>query len=45
MVMSLTARYIPVDELRVIDPELKTFTNINKLEDLQRINDHDTKIT
>jgi molybdopterin-guanine dinucleotide biosynthesis protein A len=45
MVMSLTAHYVPVDELRVIDPELKTFTNINKLEDLQRINDPDTKIT
>jgi molybdopterin-guanine dinucleotide biosynthesis protein A len=44
MVMSLTAHYVPVDELRVIDPELKTFTNINKLEDLQRINDLDTKI-
>jgi molybdopterin-guanine dinucleotide biosynthesis protein A len=44
MVMSLTAHYVPVEELRVIDPELKTFTNINKLEDLQRINDLDTKI-
>jgi molybdenum cofactor guanylyltransferase len=44
MVMSMTAHYVPVDELRVIDPELKTFTNINKLEDLQRINDLDTKI-
>jgi len=42
MVMSLSARYVPVDELKSIDPDLKTFTNINKLEDLQRINDMDT---
>jgi molybdenum cofactor guanylyltransferase len=45
MVMSLSARYLPVDELKSIDPDLKTFTNINKLEDLQRINDMDTKNT
>ena len=38
MVLNLSARYIPVDELRSIDPELRTFTNINKLEDLKRIN-------
>ena len=38
MVMSLSALYVPVDELKIIDPELKTFTNINKLEDLERIN-------
>jgi molybdopterin-guanine dinucleotide biosynthesis protein A len=38
MVMNLSARYIPVDELRQIDPELRTFININKLEDLERIN-------
>ena len=38
MVLNLSARYIPVDELRSIDPGLRTFTNINKLEDLDRIN-------
>jgi molybdopterin-guanine dinucleotide biosynthesis protein A len=38
MVLNLSARYIPVDELRSIDPGLRTFTNINKLEDLERIN-------
>ena len=38
MVLNLSARYIPVDELRSIDPGLRTFTNINKLDDLERIN-------
>jgi len=38
MVLNLSARYIRVDELQLIDPELRTFTNINKLEDLERIN-------
>ena len=38
MVLNLSARYIPVDELRSIDPGLRTFTNINKLEDLEQIN-------
>ena len=38
MVLNLSSRYIMVDELQSIDPELRTFTNINKLEDLERIN-------
>jgi molybdopterin-guanine dinucleotide biosynthesis protein A len=38
MVLNLSARYITVDELQSIDPDLRTFTNINKLEDLERIN-------
>jgi molybdopterin-guanine dinucleotide biosynthesis protein A len=38
MIMNLSARFVPVDELKSIDPELMTFTNINKLEDLNRIN-------
>jgi molybdopterin-guanine dinucleotide biosynthesis protein A len=38
MVLNLSARYIMVDELQSIDPGLRTFTNINKLEDLERIN-------
>jgi molybdopterin-guanine dinucleotide biosynthesis protein A len=42
MIRSIDTRYIPVDELRSIDPKLKTFTNINKIEDLERINAEDT---
>lgn len=38
MVQSLNARYVPVNELRVFDRDLMTFTNINKLDDLERIN-------
>lgn len=38
MVQSLNTRYIPVDDLRRFDPELKTFTNINQLDELDRIN-------
>jgi molybdopterin-guanine dinucleotide biosynthesis protein A len=38
MIRSLDARYLPVDELRGIDPTLKTFTNINKIEELDAIN-------
>ena len=38
MVLNLSSRYIMVDELQSIDPELRTFININKLEDLERIN-------
>jgi molybdopterin-guanine dinucleotide biosynthesis protein A len=43
MVMNLSARYIMVDELRSIDPELRTFININKLEDLEHINSPGSK--
>ena len=38
MIMNLSARYVPVDEIKKFDPGLLTFTNINKLEDLERIN-------
>jgi molybdopterin-guanine dinucleotide biosynthesis protein A len=38
MVRSLNTRYIPVDKLRAIDPSLRTFTNINTIEDLEKIN-------
>jgi molybdopterin-guanine dinucleotide biosynthesis protein A len=38
MIRNLSARYIPVDTIKNIDPELLTFTNINKIEDLERIN-------
>jgi len=38
MIQSLNTRYIPVEELRTFDPNLRTFTNINKLEELEHIN-------
>jgi molybdopterin-guanine dinucleotide biosynthesis protein A len=38
MIMNLSARYVPVDEIQKIDPDLRTFTNINKLEDLEHMN-------
>jgi len=38
MIRSISTCYVPVDELQVIDPKLRTFTNINKIEDLDRIN-------
>lgn len=38
MIRSLDTLYVPVNELRQFDPELRSFTNINKLEDLEQIN-------
>jgi molybdopterin-guanine dinucleotide biosynthesis protein A len=38
MIQSINTRYVPVDELRAFDPDLRTFTNINKLEELEHIN-------
>ena len=38
MIRNINTRYVSVEELRQFDPTLKTFTNINKLEDLERIN-------
>ncbi|MFA5331145.1 MAG: molybdenum cofactor guanylyltransferase [Methanoregula sp.] len=35
MVMTLHTNYVPVNELRKYDPDLRTFTNINKLEELE----------
>ena len=37
MVKGLNTNYIPIEEIRAIDHELTTFTNINKIEDLERI--------
>jgi len=37
MIKSLNSRYLSVDRLRKMDPELLTFTNINKIEDLMGI--------
>ena len=39
MIRSLNTRYVPVEDLRRFDPKLRTFTNINKLEELDRINE------
>jgi molybdopterin-guanine dinucleotide biosynthesis protein A len=39
MVKNLYANYVNVSDFRKYDPELKTFVNINKLEDLSRINE------
>ena len=36
MIRSFNTRYVPVEELRPYDPDLHTFTNINKLEDLDQ---------
>jgi molybdopterin-guanine dinucleotide biosynthesis protein A len=38
MVRNLNTRYVTVDEIRALDPNLKTFTNINKLEELGEFN-------
>jgi molybdenum cofactor guanylyltransferase len=38
MIRSINTRYVPVNELRPYDPDLRTFTNVNKLEELERIN-------
>jgi len=37
MIQSLNAKYISVEDLKKFDPDLKTFTNINMIEDLERI--------
>lgn len=37
MIREMNARYINVKELHDVDPDLKTFTNINKIEDLKRL--------
>jgi molybdopterin-guanine dinucleotide biosynthesis protein A len=38
MIRDINTLYISVEDLKQFDPTLKTFTNINKLEDLERIN-------
>jgi len=38
MIRSINTRYVSVEALRQFDPTLKTFTNINKLEDLEQMN-------
>ena len=38
MIRSINTKYIPVEDLRRFDPALSTFTNINQLDELDRIN-------
>ena len=38
MIRNINTRYVLVEELRPFDPTLKTFTNINTLKDLERMN-------
>ena len=38
MIRSINTLYVPVDRLKEFDPQLRSFTNINKLEDLEQIN-------
>jgi molybdopterin-guanine dinucleotide biosynthesis protein A len=37
MVKSMRVRFVEIEELRQMDPELATFTNVNKIEDLEKI--------
>ena len=41
MIRSIDTLYVPVNDLRAFDPELRSFTNINKIEDLKLINGRD----
>jgi molybdopterin-guanine dinucleotide biosynthesis protein A len=38
LVRNLRSRYVPVENLRPFDPNLRTFTNINRPEELDEIN-------
>ncbi|HEX3002348.1 MAG TPA: molybdenum cofactor guanylyltransferase [Methanoregula sp.] len=38
MIRSIDTLYVPVNDLRQFDTDLRSFTNINKLEDLEQIN-------
>jgi len=37
MVGSMRARFVEIEDLRQMDPDLATFTNVNQLEELERI--------
>lgn len=37
MVRSLKTRFVPMNEIRMVDPELTSFININRLEELEAI--------
>ncbi|MDD1695003.1 MAG: molybdenum cofactor guanylyltransferase [Methanoregula sp.] len=45
MIRSINTLYVPVNDLKQFDPELRSFTNINKLEDLRQINGQDTTVS
>ena len=36
-VMKLNINYVPVDDIKKIDPDMKTFMNVNKPEDVQKV--------
>jgi molybdopterin-guanine dinucleotide biosynthesis protein A len=36
-VLRLKINYVPVEEIRKIDPDLTTFMNINTCEDIERV--------
>jgi molybdenum cofactor guanylyltransferase len=38
LIRSMNTLYVPIEAIRKFDPELKTFTNINKIEDLEKLN-------
>jgi len=38
MIQNLRVTYVPVQELRRYDPSLRTFTNINRLDELKKFN-------
>jgi molybdenum cofactor guanylyltransferase len=38
MVKSLNTRYVPIEEIRMFDPALETFININNAQELDQIN-------
>ncbi|HVP94034.1 MAG TPA: molybdenum cofactor guanylyltransferase [Methanoregulaceae archaeon] len=42
MIKNLDVRYVGVENLKQFDPLLATFVNINKMEDLKRINEYST---
>lgn len=42
MIRSIDTLYVPVNDLRQFDKDLRSFTNINKLADLEQINGSDT---
>jgi molybdopterin-guanine dinucleotide biosynthesis protein A len=43
MVASMRVRFVQIEELRAMDPDLKTFTNINKIDELERIREGESK--
>lgn len=44
MIRSIDTLYVPVNDLKQFDPELRSFVNINKLDDLEQINGSDASL-